>query len=67
MLILQEGNRKKVIYRLSELSKVYDFIRMLDCEGYPNAFLESKYLKLEMYDAKFKNDKIIASVKIIKK
>ena len=39
---------------------------MLDCEGYPNAFLESKYLKLEMYDAKFKNDALIASVKIIK-
>ena len=38
----KEGN----INRLSELSKGDDFIRMLDCEGYPNAFSRIKIFKI---------------------
>lgn len=68
-----EFKRRKVedsnIIRLIELEEVYDYIRMLDCEGYPNAFIESDNLKFEFDKAIFnETDKIItANVRISKK
>jgi methionyl-tRNA formyltransferase len=53
---------------LSSLQDIYDYIRMLDCEGYPNAFLENHHFRLEFSRAKFIDDQIInADVRIIKK
>ncbi len=53
---------------LSSLKDIYDYIRMLDCEGYPNAFLENEHFRLEFSRAKFIDDQIInADVRIIKK
>lgn len=54
---------------LSDLEKMYDHIRMLDCEGYPQAFIETKYFKFEFKDAILdKEEKIIsANVRIVKK
>lgn len=52
---------------LTELSKINDYIRMLDCEGYPSAFLETEYFKFEFTQADLKNDIINAHVRIIKK
>ena len=54
---------------LSELDQVYDYIRMLDCEGYPHAFIETPHLKIEFTNANFDtNEKIItAHVRIVKK
>lgn len=53
---------------LEELEEVYDFIRMLDCDGYPPAFLETKHFRLEFSRASLMADKsIIADVRIIKK
>ncbi|MFA5173404.1 MAG: formyltransferase family protein [Candidatus Paceibacterota bacterium] len=49
------------------LNKTYDIIRMLDAEGYPQAFLETKKLKFDLSKAKFKNNKIIAQVDIYEK
>jgi len=50
---------------LESLDEVYDFIRMLDADGYPHAFLETEKLKFEFTDANFKNkNEIIATVKI---
>ena len=40
-------------YKLNSLKKYYDFIRMLDANGYPNAF--SKFGKFKFY---FKNAKL---------
>lgn len=54
---------------LVELEKVYDYIRMLDCEGYPNAFLETNNFRFEFFNA-FLSDtdkSITANVRIIKK
>lgn len=60
----EDGNLSKLI----SLEEVYDFIRMLDCEGYPNAFLETDKLKFEFSRASLKADKsIIADVRISKK
>lgn len=59
-----EGN----IAGLSETEEVYDYIRMLDAEGYPPAFLETEYFKFEFSRASLKaGDTIIADVKITKK
>jgi methionyl-tRNA formyltransferase len=54
---------------LVELEKVYDYIRMLDCEGYPNAFIENNNFRFEFYNAFLSDtDKCItANVRIIKK
>jgi methionyl-tRNA formyltransferase len=54
---------------LSDLEKVYDFIRMLDCEGYPHAFIETSEFKIEFTNANFQSNKKIidANVRIFKK
>tara|TARA_A100001015_G_scaffold305950_1_gene399448 strand:+ start:1639 stop:2301 length:663 start_codon:yes stop_codon:yes gene_type:complete len=49
------------------IKKIYNFIRMLDAPGYPNAFLEFKNFKIEIYDAKLKNKYLNAKIKILKK
>lgn len=58
-----EGN----ILCLESLDKIYDYIRMLDAEGYPKAFLEFGDYRIEFSRANFKKDKIIADVEIRKK
>jgi len=57
------------IVELDDLEKVYDYIRMLDCEGYPHAFVETPHLKFEFINANFDtNEEIIsANVRIFKK
>lgn len=56
------------INKLSDLEKVYDYIRMLDAVGYPHAFLENDFFKFEFTEATFKDNKeITARVKIKRK
>lgn len=53
---------------LSDLTDVYDHIRMLDAPGYPKAFLETEHFKLEFTSANYcDNEQVIADVRIIKK
>ena len=52
---------------IEELVKIYDHIRMLDCEGYPNAYLETKKFKFFFKNASFENNEIQANVRIVKK
>ncbi|MGO8755127.1 MAG: methionyl-tRNA formyltransferase [Gallionellaceae bacterium] len=52
---------------LDELEKVFDYIRMLDADGYPPAFLETAHFRLEFSRANFKQDAVIADVKISRK
>lgn len=47
-----------------DLEKIYDYIRMLDGEGYPGAFIKFGKYKLEFSRASFKGGKIIADVEI---
>ena len=49
---------------LNDIEKIYDYIRMLDADGYPKAFLENNNLKFEFKNARFDGDKIIANVEI---
>lgn len=46
------------------LDKVYDYIRMLDAEGYPKAFIEYGDLEIKFTNASKKHKKIIADVEI---
>lgn len=53
---------------LKKLDEIYDYIRMLDAEGYPKAFFETKFFKFEFDGASLSPDgKVLANVKIIKK
>lgn len=50
------------------INEVYDYIRMLDAEGYPKAFIEFGDFRLEFSRASLKADNsILADVKIKKK
>ena len=56
------------IAHLENLEQVYDYIRMLDGEGYPNAFLEFGKFKIEFSNAIHNSEhEILANVRIIKK
>lgn len=56
------------ISNLVEIEKVFDYIRMLDCEGYPSAYMETEKFRFEFSRATLKADKsIVADVRIIKK
>ena len=46
------------------LNELYDFIRMLDAEEYPKAFIEYKGFRYEFYRTTLYNGKIEANVKI---
>lgn len=56
------------IGELTQLEQIFDYIRMLDAEGYPHAYLETKHFRLEFSRASLKaNQSIIADVRIIPK
>ena len=46
---------------------MYDFLRMLDAPGYPNAFIKLNQFKITFNDIKKKNNIIAARVKIVKR
>jgi len=59
----QDGDIKD----LQTLEQLFDYIRMLDAEGYPKAFLETAHFRLEFSRASLKKDSLLADVRIIKK
>ena len=63
--------RKPAMSNMSEvksLDEVYDFIRMLDADGYPHAFLETENCRSEFRKVAKQNDETLeAYVRIIKK
>ncbi|MBW8049390.1 MAG: methionyl-tRNA formyltransferase [Cytophagales bacterium] len=52
---------------LENLNNVYDYIRMLDAEGYPKAFLETKHCRFDFSVAEKHSNYVTAHVRIIKK
>lgn len=63
----RRGPQDGDISKLSELEKVFDYIRMLDANGYPPAFVETEHFMLEFSRATLKTDFIVADVKISRK
>ncbi|MHB1349610.1 MAG: methionyl-tRNA formyltransferase [Desulfobulbaceae bacterium] len=55
------------INELTDLDQVFDYIRMLDAEGYPRAFLETEHLRFEFERATLKQDHLLADVRIYRK
>lgn len=58
-----EGN----ITNITNLDKIYDYIRMLDADTYPKAFIENDKIKIEFFNAKKNDNEIVAHVRIIEK
>ena len=58
----RRGSEESNIDDLKSLEKAYDYIRMLDAEGYPHAYIETKYLRMEFRRASLKQDCIHADV-----
>lgn len=52
------------IANLNSLTKIYDYIRMLDAEGYPPAFVETSKLMIEFSDAKLEDGYVLSQAKI---
>lgn len=61
-------NRRKPedgdIANLDNINKIYDYIRMLDADTYPKAFLMKNNIKLEFYNALQQDDHIECNVKL---
>lgn len=53
---------------LKQIKDVYNYIRMLDAKGYPNAFIENEYFKFEFSKARINaSGEIQGEIRIIKK
>ncbi len=50
--------------RIGSPTSVYDFIRMLDAESYPRAFVDWGDFRLEFEDSKLEGDRVVAKVSI---
>lgn len=48
-----------------KIHEIYDFIRMLDGEGYPKAFIQVGNFKIKLKNADFTKDKIIGNFEIV--
>ncbi len=52
--------------KISSTKKLYDFIRMLDAENYPKAFIKLNRFIGRLSNAKYKNQKLLATIEFIK-
>lgn len=59
----EEGNLENI----NSVDRWYDYIRMLDAETYPHAFLETESMRIEFFNAQKNNNEILAHVRITKK
>jgi methionyl-tRNA formyltransferase len=59
----QDGNLELA----RDARQVYDFVRMLDAEGYPRAFVDAGRFHLEFSDARFEDGVVNARVRIVEK
>jgi methionyl-tRNA formyltransferase len=56
----RDGN----ISELDSLTQIFDYIRMLDADGYPNAFIDTSHMHIEFLDAKLSDEIVEARVRI---
>jgi methionyl-tRNA formyltransferase len=49
------------IAQLESIEKVYDYIRMLDADGYPKAFIETEHFRIEFSNAKMNSDNTLTA------
>jgi len=51
---------------IKSISKLYDFIRMLDAEGYPNAYIELGETKILFSEVKKHDGKLVGKFEVVK-
>ena len=61
----QESDSNLLTLNEKSLNKLYDFIRMLDGEGYPKAFIKLDNIKIEFNEVHLKNNKLVGRVEVI--
>ena len=66
VLFKRRKPEQSVLPKTGSLSSTYDFIRMLDADGYPNAFIEHGEFMLKLSKAKLENGRLVAEVEINK-
>lgn len=49
---------------IKSISKLYDFIRMLDAEGYPNAYLDLGNIRISFNEVHLKNNKLVGRFEV---
>ena len=59
----EESNMMQIDF--SSLQEIYDFIRMLDAEGYPKSFIKLGKYKIEFSEVHAKSDKIVGKLEVI--
>jgi methionyl-tRNA formyltransferase len=52
------------IAQLKSLEQAYDYIRMLDADGYPKAFIESENFRIEFSQASLQAESVTANIEI---
>ncbi|MBU3585138.1 hypothetical protein [Polynucleobacter sp. AM-26B4] len=66
--VVTEFKRRSIndgdLSRLKKIEEVYDFIRMLDADGYPSAFIEKGHFRFEFTSATLNSEDVVAKVKI---
>ena len=56
------------IFKINDIKLMFDYIRMLDCDGYPHAYIETDSFKIEFSNAELKSkNNLEANVRIFKK
>ncbi len=59
----EDSNIMKI--ETKNIHKLYDFIRMLDAEGYPKAYLDLDEVKIEFSEVHLKNKKLVGRFEVI--
>lgn len=50
--------------KIKSIKKLYDFIRMLDADGYPKAYLKFDNIKIEFSEVQNKNNKLVGRFEV---
>lgn len=63
----RKASQSNINYVINKnINSIYDFVRMLDADGYPRAFLKMGNKKIEMYDVSCKSNSVLGKFLIRK-
>lgn len=64
VLFKRRKPEQSVLPEIGSLSNIYDFIRMLDADGYPHAFIKHGEFTLSFSNARLENGRLVAEAEI---
>lgn len=62
----KESQSNILEHKIEDISDIYDFIRMLDAQSYPKAFLHLGNCKMEFSNIKYEGDSLIGTFEVLK-